>query len=92
MEVFVLPIIVMVVCGVIASSVARQKGRGEIRWFIVGFLLNILGPVFIFLLPPIPKPGVMKVCPQCAEVIKADARVCRYCGRELSTIETPEVG
>jgi uncharacterized membrane protein YdbT with pleckstrin-like domain len=35
-------------------------------------------------------PGVTKECPFCAEVIKAKARVCRFCGRELSASEPGE--
>ena len=27
--------------------------------------------------------GDSKVCPHCAETIKAAARVCRFCGREV---------
>lgn len=26
-----------------------------------------------------------RICPYCAETVKADAKVCRYCGRELKT-------
>ena len=30
-----------------------------------------------------PPAGATKICPFCAESIKAEAKVCRYCGREI---------
>ncbi len=76
--------------GAIASSIARQKGRGEVLWFVLGFVLHLFGLVVLFL-PPVCKSGITKKCTACAEIVKAEANVCRYCGKDLIAVGGEEV-
>jgi len=76
--------------GVVAAVIAHQKGRSKLRWFLVGFFFHIIGLVVLFI-PPVPKLGVTKKCPKCAEIIKAEARICRFCHQEITAVGGSEV-
>lgn len=50
---------------------------------IMGGLAEVIGIVLIGVGTLNRKPAGMKACPYCAEDIRGDAGVCRYCGHEL---------
>jgi hypothetical protein len=82
MEFIIFWIFLSVLVGVFASS----KKRSGVGWFFLSLIISPLITFIILLVAGSPQ-GILKKCPKCAEEVKAEAQVCRFCGYEFSVKE-----
>lgn len=83
-------VIVAIIIGLIPAFIAQSKGRNFLLWWLYGTCIFIVAiPHSIIIkadqetLEYQQRDLGMKKCPFCAEMIKQDAVVCRYCSRDL---------
>jgi hypothetical protein len=91
-------LIIATLLGLIPAAIAVSKGRNFFLWWIYGAAIFIIALPHALVMRADRKAleqkelatGDTKKCPYCAELIKRQATLCRYCQRELGAPEPAE--
>ena len=87
-------VIVWFIIAFICAAVAGNKGRSVGGWFVLGMLFSFFALIAVALLGSlkpqqviingeIATPDTHVRCPDCRELVRADARKCKHCGVNL---------
>ena len=87
-------VIIWVVLGFVTAKIAESKGRPFGTWLIYGFICFPLAILYLTVSKPsdetLVDSGEYRKCPFCAEVVRSEAKVCRYCNKELPDVVVEE--
>lgn len=90
--------LVWLISAYVCSSMARNKGHDPLTWGLIGFFVGPLAILFIAIASereernePMNTSVGSKQCYRCAELIRAEANACRYCGAEFDIEDTQNI-
>ena len=75
-------LVLLFFCGLSAGTIGKIKGSSFLVWFLVGFVLPLLGTVAALLYRN-ERDEPLRECPNCGAMLKAYDQVCMNCGYDL---------
>jgi len=90
---FLIILAINLVIGFFIARAAQRKGRSFLGFLALSIFIGWVIPFIIVLVMgpqrklPIVESGPQMKCPDCAELISMEARVCKHCGKHLLEIE-----
>ena len=73
------------------AVLAARRGRTGVGWYFVSLLISpLLAFVLLLVLPNLEEDerrAMMRKCPACAELVRPEAKICRFCRHEFSAEE-----
>lgn len=91
-------LLVGIIAALLVARAASGRGRSGFGWLVLAVLMTPpLAGLLLLLMPDLGenrqrqlarrgKAG-LRLCPSCAEVVRAEARCCRYCGVDLDRLD-----
>ncbi len=90
--------VLLVFIALIPAAIAQSKGRNFILWWLYGMAFFIVALPHALLMAPdqrnLDAKGLshgQRKCPHCAELIREEANVCRFCSRDVQPMEAARV-